>query len=221
MEIFDRIKGNRQLLSDTNYALYDYENSIAKIIMLCIEDLPFSVGVSKVAQILQGHQTIFLTEYEFLSNKMFGKLQQFSKMELTYIIKMLAIHRYINVREELKVFEVVSVSPKGNSVLSGRRKLDFHFLDTITETHIVPVDEEDMKYVHALKESRIELAMKNGVNAYEVCDDVDLMKIAHARPTTAKQLEAIDELDVDFIDKYGYEFIETIWKVVKGKDTAD
>ena len=203
-----------------NRTLADYESEIAKIILLCIEDLPFSVGVSKVAQILQGHQTIFLTEYEFIDNCMFGKLQQFSKMELTYIIKMLAIHRYIVVHEELKVFEVVSVSPKGVSLMEGRRKLEFHFLDAICETHKVYIDEDDLKYAHALKECRIELAMKDTGKAYDVCDDVALLKIAHARPTTIKQLEEVDGLDASFVNEYGNAFVETIWKVINGKDTV-
>lgn len=220
MSIFDRFF-IRESEDAVRKSLSDYENSIAKIVLFCVEDLPFSVGVSKVAQILMGHQTIFLTEHGFLSNRMFGKLQQFSKMELTCIIKMLAVHRYIVVHEELKVFDVVSVSPKGFSLIEGRRKLDFHFLDTICETQIVEVDNDDIKYAHALKECRIELAMKDSGKAYDICDDADLLKIAHARPTTIKQLEAIERLDSDFIKNYGNDFIETIWKVIKGKDTAD
>ena len=213
---FDRLF-DRETEDIVRKSLSDYENSIAKIILLCIEDLPFSVGVSKVTQILMGHQTIFLTEHGFLSNRMFGKLQQFSKMELTYIIKMLAVHRYIVVHEELKVFDVVSVSPKGISLIEGRRKLDFHFLDTICETQIVKVDDDDIKYAHALKECRIELAMKDSGKAYDICDDADLLKIAHARPTTIRMLESIEGLDVEFIDKYGNDFIETIWKVIKNE----
>ena len=220
MDLIDKIRG-RQSYIEKDSVLSDYENSIAKIIMLCIEDLPFSVGVSKVTQLLRGHQTIFLTEYEFLNNRMFGRLQQFSKAELTYIIKMLAIHRYIVVHEELNVFEVVSVSPKGYSVLAGRRKLDFHFLDTITESHVFYIEEEDLKFVHALKEYRIERALKDNVNSYDICSDVDLMRIANARPTTITQLEAIDDLDSEFIEKYGNDFVEIIWKVIKGKDTAN
>ena len=220
MGIFDRFF-DRDYENLIKRSLTEYETGIVRVILLCIEDLPFSVGVNKVAHILQGHQTIFLTQYDFLSNRMFGKLQQFSTMELTYIIKMLAIHRYIVVHEELKVFEVVSVSPKGVSLLEGRRKLDFHFLDTICETHKVQVDEDDMKYVNALKECRIELAMKETGKAYDICSDVDLLKIAHARPTTMKMLESIEGLDVEFIDKYGDMFIDTIWKVIKGKTTVD
>ena len=148
---------------------------------------------------------------------MYGKLQQFSKIELMYIIKMLAIHRYIIVHEELKVFEVVSVSPKGYSVIDGRRNLDFHFLDTITETRIVEIDDEDKPYIDALKECRIGLAMKDTGKAYDICSDADLMRVAHARPTTLKQLEAIDELDGDFIEKYGNEFVEAIGRFINGK----
>ena len=220
MSLFDKLfdRDDDKLIQSS---FDEYEAGIAKIVLLCIEELPFSVGVSKVAHILMGHQTIFLTEHGFLSNRMFGKLQQFSKMELTYIIKMLAVHRYIVVHEELKVFDVVSVSPKGISLIEGRRKLDFHFLDTITETHIVEIDDDDIKYAHALKVCRIELAMKETGKAYDICDDADLLKMAHARPTTIKQLEAIEGLDSDFIKNYGNDFIETIWKVIKGKDTAD
>ena len=212
---------NKDYSKTINNSLYEYELSITKIILLCIEDLPFSVGVSKVAQILQGHQTIFLTEHGFIDNCMFGKLQQFSKMELTYIIKMLALHRYIVVHEELKVFEVVSVSPKGFSILYGRRKLDFHFLDTVCETHKVYVDDEDLKFARALKERRIELAMNDIGKAYDICDDVILLKIAHARPTTVSQLEEIDGLDTEFVKKYGNEFVEAVWNVINNKDTVN
>ena len=220
MSIFDRIfdRDDDKLIQSS---FDEYEAGIAMIVLLCIEDLPFSVGVSKVAQILQGRQTLFLTEHGFLSNRMFGKLQQFSKMELTYIIKALAVHRYIAVHEELDVFEVVSVSPKGISLIEGRRKLDFHFLDTITETHIVEVDDEDIRLAHALKQCRIELAMKETGKAYDICDDVDLLKIAHARPMTMGQLDAIDELDSEFVSKYGQNFIETIIKYTNEIDTAD
>ena len=222
MSFFDRFSfANREYEVNMKRALTEYENAIAKIILFCIEDLPFSVGVNKVAQILQGHQTIFLTEHDMIDNRMFGKLQQYSMMELTYIIKMLAIHRYIIVHEELKVFEVVSVSPKGVSLLAGRRKLDFHFIDTICETHKVIIEKEDLPYVHALKECRIELAMNDTGKAYDICSDVDIMRIAHVRPTTLKQLESIEELDSNFIDNYGNKFIEIIWKVINGKNSTE
>jgi hypothetical protein len=44
--------------------------------------------------------------------------------------------------------------------------------------------------------------------------------MAHARPTTLKQLEEIDGLEDAIIEKNGDAFIETIWNVIKGKDTA-
>ena len=200
----------------TKNILYEYEESIARIVLLCIEALPFCVGVSKVAQILMGRQTIFLTEHGVVENPMFGKLQQFSKMELTYIIKMLAVRRYIVVHEEQKVFDVVSVSPKGTSFLEGRRKLDFHFLDTICETHVVPADEDDIRLAHALKDCRIELAMNDTGKAYDICDDVTLLKIANLRPATIEELAAIDGIDSDFVNNYGIEFI----KVINDKGTV-
>lgn len=220
MKLFDRLF-DKKYNDFIENSLCEYEAGIAKIVLLCIEDLPFDIGVGKVAQILMGHQTVFLTEHGFTDNRMFGKLQQFSKLELTYIIKMLAVHRYIVVRDELKVFDVVSVSPKGTSFIEGRRKLDFHFLDTITETHTVQLDEDDFRFVNALKKRRMELAMQDTGKAYDICSDVDLMKIAHARPSTVNELEVIDGFDTEFIKKYGNDFIEVIMNIVNAKDTAD
>lgn len=53
MSIFDRLfdRDDYKLIQSS---FDEYEAGIAKIVLLCIEDLPFSVGVSKVAQILQG-----------------------------------------------------------------------------------------------------------------------------------------------------------------------
>ncbi len=200
-----------------NKALLDLEACVVRIILLCVEDLPFSVGVDKVCKILQGNQTIFLTEYGLIENQMYGKLLHFSKKELIYIIKLLVLHNYLMAREELNVFEVVSVSPKGYSFLSGRRKLDIHFMDTITSVDIVPVSEDDKPFVHSLKECRIELAMQKGLQAYDICDDKTLMRIACARPTTVKQLEDVEDLDAAFIKNYGNEFVEAIWKVLRKK----
>ena len=198
MSLFSKISNGIKQSDSTNDLLLDYETSIARIVLSCIDELPFSVGVSKVAQILMGHQTIFLTEYKFMNNSMFGKLQQFSKLELTYIIKMLAIHRYVIVHEELDVFEVVNVSPKGYSVLNGRRKLD-----TITETQTVEIDDNDIPLINALKELRMELAIKNNMKAFEICDDVTLIKIAQDKPTTISELESVNYLDFEFVEKYG------------------
>ena len=193
---------------DINNLLLDYEIAIAKIILLCVDELPFSVGASKVAQILMGHQTVFLTENGFLDNSMFGKLQQFSKIELVFIIKSLAVNKYLIVHEALNVFDVVSVSPKGYSLLEGRRKLDFHFIDTICDVHTVPFDDADKALLHALKDLRITLAMENGVKAYEICDDVTLLKLAHYHPSDLDELKAIDGIDTDFISMYGAEFLK-------------
>ncbi|MBQ7203689.1 MAG: HRDC domain-containing protein [Eubacterium sp.] len=211
MSMFDRFNNadDNKLIKAT---LYDYELSIAKIILLCVDELPFSVGASKVAQILMGHQTVFLTENGFIDNSMYGRLQQFSKMELVFIIKSLAVNRYLVVNEALNVFDVVSVSPKGYSLLEGRRKLDFHFIDTICDVQTVPFNEADKQLLHALKDLRITLAMENGVKAYEICDDVTLLKLAHYHPSDLDELKAIDGIDTDFISNYGAEFI-------KAKDT--
>lgn len=71
------IKNNDELIAQTICA---YEKSIAKIILLCVDNLEFGLGVNKLVQILKGSQTKFITDYSLQNNKTFSLLKQFSKI---------------------------------------------------------------------------------------------------------------------------------------------
>lgn len=71
------IKNNDELIAQT---ICEYEKSIAKIILLCVDNLEFGLGVNKLVQILKGSQTKFITDYSLQNNKTFSLLKQFSKI---------------------------------------------------------------------------------------------------------------------------------------------
>ena len=63
----------------------DYEKSIVKIILLCIDNLEFGLGTTKITQILRGSQTKFITDCELQHNVSFSLLKQFSKNDIIKI----------------------------------------------------------------------------------------------------------------------------------------
>ncbi|MBR3149017.1 MAG: HRDC domain-containing protein, partial [Eubacterium sp.] len=65
------------------------------------------------------------------------------------------------------------------------------------------IDDNDIPLINALKELRMELAIKNNMKAFEICDDVTLIKIAQDKPTTISELESVNYLDFEFVEKYG------------------
>lgn len=56
------IKNNDELFAQ---AVNEYEKSIVKILLLCVDNLEFGLGINKLVQILKGSQTKFITDFSF------------------------------------------------------------------------------------------------------------------------------------------------------------
>lgn len=54
------IKNNDELIAQ---AICEYEKGIVKILLLCVDNLEFGLGINKLVQILKGEQTRFVTDF--------------------------------------------------------------------------------------------------------------------------------------------------------------
>lgn len=59
------IKKNDELIAQ---AVSEYEKSIVKILLLCVNNLEFGLGINKLVQILKGSQTKFITDFSLQNN---------------------------------------------------------------------------------------------------------------------------------------------------------
>ena len=76
------IKNNDELIAQ---AICEYEKGIVKILLLCVDNLEFGLGINKLVQISKGGQTRFITDFSLQNNIGFSLLKQFSKKDIEYI----------------------------------------------------------------------------------------------------------------------------------------
>lgn len=93
------IKNNDELIAQ---AICEYEKSIVKILLLCVDNLEFGLGINKLVQILKGGQTRFITDFSLQNNIGFSLLKQFSKKDIEYITQKAS--EKANLRRFLRVY---------------------------------------------------------------------------------------------------------------------
>ena len=202
------IKNNDELIAK---AICDYENSIVKIILLCIDNLEFGLGMSKLVQILKGTQTRFITEYSLQNNKAYSLLKQFSKDDIKYIINMLTETEYLELHPVKNgLANVYKVGIKGYAFLEENQPLEVSFIDAITESDFVELEKEQLKLYERLRVLRNEIAKEEDYAAYVVCGELPLRKIAQIAPITNEEMIEIKGIGPAFIEKYATRFIAEI-----------
>lgn len=93
------IKNNDELIAQ---AICEYEKGIVKILLLCVDNLVFGLGINKLVQILKGGQTRFITDFSLQNNIGFSLLKQFSKKDIEYITQKAS--EKANLRRFLRVY---------------------------------------------------------------------------------------------------------------------
>lgn len=93
------IKNNDELIAQ---AICEYEKGIVKILLFCVDNLEFGLGINKLVQILKGGQTRFITDFSLQNNIGFSLLKQFSKKDIEYITQKAS--EKANLRRFLRVY---------------------------------------------------------------------------------------------------------------------
>ena len=190
----------------------DYEKSIVKIILLCIDNLEFGLGTAKITQILRGAQTRFIMDYGLQGNVSFSLLKQFSKNEILYILNLMTEMGYLNKKDyKYGTAGVLSVGAKGVELLEKNTDLEFSFIDAITLSDFIELDEKGQKVYEELRKLRLRIALENDCPAFVICSDVQLINIANTLPVTKEDFLAIKGIGDSFITKY-YDEISSVTK---------
>lgn len=202
------IKNNDELIAQ---AICDYEKGIAKIILLCVDNLEFGLGINKLVQILKGNQTKFITDFSLQNNIAFSLLKQFSKKDIEYIINILAQTEYLDKQAYNNGFgDIYKVGIKGYAFLKNDMPLEISFIDAIAECDFIELDSNEMKLYENLRALRYQIAKENDCPSYTVCGDLALRKMAEILPNNYEQMLEIKGIGPSFIEKYADCFISVI-----------
>ena len=201
------------------HAIEEYESSIAKIILLCVKDLEFGLGANKLAQILVGTQTKFITDYELQNNPAYSLLKQYSQKDVKSVIEALVDFGYLERVQVNFNIEVLGVTSKGILFLQGKDRFDASFIDQLTQSDFIELNEVQTEVYEKLRELRYSLAKTNDLPAYTVCSDKVLRMMAANLPRNDEDMLEIKGIGNTFMEKYGDHFLSKIGELTEDEDS--
>ena len=191
-------------------AISDYEKSIATIILLCIQNLDFELGIQKLTQILTGKQTKFITDYGLNNNPAFSLLKQYSRKEVKEVIEILGLIGYIQQEDIGWNRNVLCLTEKAYEFLDGREDFEGSFIDALIRNDFIELNDNQVKIYEELRAKRYSIAKEKELPAYTICNDTSLRLMAFNSPSTKAELLKIKGIGDSFIEKYGDAFIHVL-----------
>ena len=106
----------------------NYENSVARGILYCVKELPFSLGINKLIDVLKGAKSTFVLEYKLYELETFSLFPNFTKKQLTTVIENMIITDILDVEfiSRYDNMPVITVGPIGDEFFSGDKEIDLN-----------------------------------------------------------------------------------------------
>lgn len=201
-------------MNSLNEQVYQsYESSLARIVLLCISELPISLGVGKIIGILRGGKSSFFIDRNLHKLSTYGVLPTFSKDYLESVIGVL-IERGLVEIEMVSVYEnlpVLRYTEEGKKyLLKPIDYLDLPFVEKLADKQIIELDGLERILFEDLRRVRSRIAGQKDLPAYTICHDTTLREMAKTKPNTPEALISIHGVGQRFVENYGEFFLEVI-----------
>ena len=203
---------------DTNIQeiVQDFEVAVSKIVLYCIAELPFPLGMKKTISVLQGSKSSFVIKHGLYELETFALLPMFSGEQLNTIIEGLIEAELIYVGNVSDNKPVLKISPKGHQFLEGMRKEKVQFLESIIDKTVPLFDGKDADLLDALAIMRLKIAQVERIPAYTVCGDTVIRELTKQKPANMESLLAVKGVGNKFADNYGDLFLKVIIEHISG-----
>jgi len=203
-------------------SITQYEKGIVKIILACVAELDFSVGINKLVGILRGSQSSFVRENGLNHKQTYSLLCNLSKGQLQYIINLLiscGLLQLINVSRFNISMPVIQITDSGEKYLIDIVQFEVSFIDFLAGEEILELDDFQLRLFDELRIERKKKANEAGIPAFYVCTDKILVKLAVEMPRTEEQLLGIKGIGTAFIKKYSESFLLVLRNASGYRDT--
>jgi superfamily II DNA helicase RecQ len=196
------------------HAISDYEIALIKMILYCLTEIPFSLGIRKIISVLKGTKSTFAINNKLNKLKTFSVLSSFSKDQLTTVIEILIQKGLIKIENisDYNKFPVLKITDKGKNFLDGKENIQVVILDALIDNDIPEFNGLEKNLFIKLRALRRDIAQQNDLPAFTICGDQVLREICFKKPTDAQQLVSIKGIGEKFANKYGDLFLEIINK---------
>ncbi len=190
----------------------DYESAVCKIILYCIAERPFHMGINKTISILKGSKSTFVIDHRLNDLETYSVLPTFTAKQLRAIIEALVQSKLLEVEfvSEYENMPVLKITQNGRDFIAGRHEASVPFLEGFIDRSIPEFDELEAELFDELKKLRRECAREGDIPAYVICGDLTLRRLTKQKPTDANVLLSVHGIGEKFVENYGDKFIEVI-----------
>jgi len=197
--------------------LTDYEQTIARLVLFCLTELPFPLGVKKTIDVLKGNKSTFAVNHGLNKLHTFSVIPGFTRDQVSDILDILINSGLISV-ETIEVNEeelpVLKITEKGIDYLHGKPETEFVLLDAIMDKDVPEISEDDQDLYYKLKLNRRQLAEENDIPAFMVCSDKVLRGLCIKKPMENAEMERIKGVGPKFMENYSKQFLYVIRQYV-------
>lgn len=192
--------------------LSDYETAVSRIVLYCLTELPFSLGIKKTIAVLKGTKSTFAIKHELNKLDTFSVLSSFSRDQLTIVIDAMIQSGLLRI-EHLPDYEnmpVIKLTETGSRFLQDSTGVHISFLATLVDKEIPELSETEKELFNKLRQLRRDLANEQDIPPFMVCGDQVLREICIRKPTDLGQLLAVKGIGEKFVQKYGDKVVDSV-----------
>jgi len=202
--------------ADIETIIRDYESAVCRIILYCVAELPFHLGVNKTISVLKGSKSSFIIEYGLNNLATYSVLPTFTGKQLRTVIDALIRSQLLEVEfvSEYENMPILKITSKGQDFIAGKYEVSMPFLESFTDRSIPEFDDSEAELFDELRKLRRRIAQEKGVPAYTICGDITLRRLTKRKPTDAASLLSVHGIGEKFVGNYGNEFIEIISRYI-------
>jgi ATP-dependent DNA helicase RecQ len=200
-----------------NRLFAEYEQTIARLVLYNLTELPFPLGVKKTIDLLKGNKSTFVINHGLNKLLTFSVLPGFTRDQISDMLDILINNGLISVENVVvndENYPVLQITPKGTDYLHGKLDTEFVLLDAIMDKDIPEISEDDQDLYYKLKLTRRQLAEENDMPAFMVCHDSVLRNLCIKKPMENEYLEKIKGVGPKFMENYSKQFLYVIRQYV-------
>ena len=196
----------------TQEVIRSYEQSLVKIILCCISDLPFQFGKKKIIRVLTGSKSSFVIDHEIYVLKMYGILPNFRQTYLESVIDMMQEADLLEIEmvSQYQNWPTLKITQKGRDCLDGQYNADIQFAQGLSDNEVILLDDEEQELFEELRAKRNVIALEKSIPAYAVCSNISLREMAKPKPMNESELLSIKGNGGKFTQNYGDDILGSI-----------
>jgi len=189
-----------------------YEQSLIKIILFCISELPFSFETKKVIGVLRGSKSAYVINHDLYQLEMYGILPDFKVKYLKSVIERMQEQGLLAIEmvSDFGNLPTLKLTQEGKDYLDGKSSTDVEFAATLSDREITLLNDQEQVLYEDLRQLRFKLSVDKAVPAYVICHNITLREIAKSKPKSERELLLINGVGENFVHNYGKDFLRVI-----------